>query len=184
MTGDTDSESAIWRASLDFKSVEAVFKGKQKYRSCFLMPTDKGLYYSTDTPLEENWIYFAEQQGDSFAESKKYFKMAGPCIYGKSLENDYYIMATSVEPDSTLPTYHYYFTKKLGAGVRDHKTTLVYGNPNIGFSEVATFEKDSHRMCLFQFGNMLFPNVPNAEGILCTGQSLRKIDGKTIRLAL
>lgn len=184
LTGDTDCESAIWRASPDFKSVEAIFRGKQKYRSCFLMPTEKGLYYSTDTPLEENWIYFAEQQGDLFLEPREYFKMAGPCIYGKSMEDQNYIMATSVEPDPTLPTYQYYLTKKLGAGVRNHKTTLVYGNPDIGFSEVAAFEKDLHRMWLFQFGNMLFPNVSTDKGIICTGQSLKKIDGKTIRLVL
>lgn len=184
LTGDSDSESAIWKVSPDFISVEAVFRGKQKYRSCYLMPTDEGLYYATDTPLEENWIYFAEQQGDNFLEPKKYFKLAGPCIYGKSLDNQNFIMATSVEPDPTLPTYRYYVTKKLGAGVRDRRCTLVYGNPDIGFSEVASFEKDCHRMWLFQFGNMLFPNISNDEGIICTGQSLKKIDGKTIRVIL
>ena len=61
--------------------------------------------------IGENWIYFAEQQGELFLEPRKYFKMAGPCIYGKSMEDQNYIMATSVEPDPTLPTYQYYLTK-------------------------------------------------------------------------
>jgi hypothetical protein len=182
LTGDTDSESAIWKASCDFKKVEAIFRGKQTYRSCFIMPTEKGLYYATDTPLEENWIYFIEQQGEKILEPKQCFKMAGPCIYGMSLENNFYVMATSVEPDSSLPNYQYHFTKKLGAGVRERKTALVYGNPDTGFSEIALFKKDIHRMWLFQFGNILFPNVLDGNEILCTGQSLKEIDGKTIKV--
>ena len=182
LTGDADNESAIWKASPNFDSAVAIFRGKQKYRSCFIMPTEKGLYYATDTPLEENWIYFAEQQGSIFLEPRRCYKMAGPCIYGKCLGNQGYVMATSVEPDPTLPTVIYYFTNKLGAGIRDRKTTIVYGNPCIGFSEVANIEKDFLGMWLFQFGNMLFPTVSSDKGILCTGQSLKRIDGKTIML--
>ena len=183
LTGDQDRECAIWQASIDFSTVTPVFSGQQKYRSCYIMPSRKGIAYATDTPIEKNWIYYSEQATDgTWAEPKRIFEMPGPCIYGKKLNDGRYIMATSVEPDAILTNFRYYLSSKLGGGVRERSTSLICGSPDGQFDELLKFEKDFLKMWLFQFGNILFPNVEATERVLCTGQSLKKIDGKTIQV--
>lgn len=183
-TGDTDAESGIWKASLQFENVSRVFGGKQKYRSCFIMPFEDGIAYATDTPLDKNGIYYAkENKNGSFEVPYLIYRMPGPTIYGSYLKNGY-VMATSVEPDSSLPVWRYLITRKRGYGVVDKFTHLIFGNFNREFSEIGYFEKDKYGMSLFQFGNVFFPNHMNSCKILCTGQSLKQIDGKTISIDL
>lgn len=185
MTGDKDDESAIWRASMDFSNVEPIFKGKQKYRSCFIMPSEKGIAYSTDTPLESNGIFVSEELEDGgWTEPVKQFEMPGPCIYGKKLRDGNYVMATSVEPDASLPPFQYYLSGKLGKGVRDRYSAIVYGRPDGSFMEIAKYKKDPYKMWLFQFGNIIFPNIREDDRVICTGQSLKGIDGKTLEIRI
>ena len=84
-----------------------------------------------------------------------------------------------MEPDPTLPKYRYRISQKLGAGVKDKYSHIFVGDDKQAY-EILAFEKDSYRNWLFQFGNLLFPNACVQDGFLCTGQSLKKIDGKTI----
>lgn len=183
LTGDQNNECALWRMNTDYSDAVPVFSGEQKYRSCFIMPRPDGIAYATDTPLEQNSIYFSRAQNDlSWSVPEAIFEMPGPCIYGTKLQDGRFIMATSVEPDASLPTYRYRITRKLGKGVRDRNTYLICGNQNGEFEEIARFKKDPLNMWLFQFGNILFPNIGNTNRILCTGQALRGIDGKTIEV--
>lgn len=182
-TGDTDEESGIWEAFDDFKSVKPLLLGSQKYRSCSAYVTDRGILYSTDTPLCENGIYL-------FDETQKclqlLYKMPGPCIYSMKLKKtdgtEMYVFATSVEPDSTLSAIRYRLTYKLGVGVKTRYTHIIAGNLEEGFQDIAQFKKDILPMWLFQFGNVQFPCVDDSDHLLCTGQSLKKISGKTIAI--
>lgn len=185
LTGDKDHECVIWKMDKEFRKAEPVFEGKQKYRSCFIMPSEKGVAYSTDTPLEKNWVYYSEELKDgSWTEPTKVFEMPGPCIYGKKLNDGRFLMATSVEPDASLPTLQYYFTGKLGKGVQDKYSYLICGSPEQSFEKITRFKKDRLKMWLFQFGNILFPNIADDDRIVCTGQSLQGIDGKTVEIFL
>ena len=57
MTGDDDSESGIWEADCNFKTVKPIVSGKQIYRACVCFLMKSCIYYATDTPLEQNKIY-------------------------------------------------------------------------------------------------------------------------------
>lgn len=182
LTGDADHQSGVWMADDSFFHVTPLFLGKQMYRSCFLMPMEQGVAYATDTPLELNGIYFAREHDGVWSEPKLVYDMPGPCIYGRAFSDGTYVMATSVEPDASLPSYRYRLTKRLGKGVLDRYTHVIRGNLETGFEEIARFEKDRFRMLLFQFGNLQFPETGEEREVLCTGQSLKKIDGKTVRI--
>lgn len=181
LTGDKDSETGIWKADISFSQVECVFSGSQRYRSCFLAPLKNGIIYSTDTPLESNAVYFSkEKENGTFEEPRSIYEMSGPCIYGRVINDEIMVMATSVEPDPSLPIVRYRFSTKLGKGVRDRYCHLVAGNMDREFFELCRFRKDGYGMWLFQFGNLQFPDANSEGSVLCYGQSLKGIDGKTI----
>ena len=57
LTGDYGDECRVLRAACDFSRVETVLQGKQQARAVAAVPTEDGLYFSSDTPLETNYIY-------------------------------------------------------------------------------------------------------------------------------
>lgn len=173
MTGDEDKESALWEADTDFHNVKMIVGGSQKYRACVAFPTSKGIFYATDTPLEQNWIYYY----DYVDGLKEVYKMPGPCIYGRVFENTLY-MATSVEGDPTLGGWKYRLSNKLGNGVNDRKVHIIRCDKEGNVEEVAQFKKDMFPMWLFQFGNAQFP--PANDGIYISTQST--IEKGTFRL--
>ena len=63
LTGDYGHECRILRASCDFSRVEIVLQGKQQARAVAAVPTEDALYFSSDTPLEPNFIYRLDRQG-------------------------------------------------------------------------------------------------------------------------
>lgn len=185
LTGDTDDESALWMADPEFTNLVPIFKGKQKYRSCFLIPVDNGIFYTTDTPLEDNGLYFSEFKDEKWLEPRLVYKILGPCIYARKLNDDYYAFATSVEPDSSLPTSRYLFTSKLGKGVKNRYSHIyLYKVKTKELIEVAKLKKDLWPMLLFQFGNVMFPNINIEDGFIITGQSVEKYDGKSVKIFL
>ena len=164
LTGDSDNESAIWESDIDFNNVRKIVGGAQKYRACIAYPTEMGIYYATDTPLEQNFLYLLSNNG----LLKEIYPMPGPCIYGRIYKDSLY-MATSVEGDPTLGGWKYRLSSKLGKGVKDRKVHIIkcdkYGN----VSEVANLKKDNLPMWLFQFGNAQFPIAD--DGIYISTQS-------------
>jgi len=63
LTGDYGDECRILRASCDFKDVEVVLQGNQQARAVALVPMEDGLYFSSDTPLEANFVYRLDRAG-------------------------------------------------------------------------------------------------------------------------
>jgi len=167
MTGDDDSESAIWDIDEEFKEIHKIVGGSQKYRACMALPNSDGIYYATDTPLEENRLYFYDYKNGL----KEICSMPGPCIYGRVYNNILYL-ATSVEGNPALGKWRYRMSNKLGKGVRDRKVHIfscdIYGN----VQEIGYMIKDKLPMWLFQFGNALFPE--STEGIFVCPQSCKE----------
>lgn len=181
LTGDQDDESAIWKSDLDFNTVIPILQGSQKYRSCFLLPLQNGILYATDSPIHKNAIYFVDLNYKSI-KIQKVFDMPGPCIYGKKVNEDYIVLATSVEPDSTISSYRYIFSRKLGRGVLSNSSSIIFGSINDGFRIIASDKKDKLPMGLFQFGNFYFPDGILSNNIKATGVALKRYDSKTIEI--
>ncbi|SCZ78643.1 hypothetical protein [Pseudobutyrivibrio xylanivorans] len=180
LTGDKDAESGIYEARNGFQDVKVIVSGKQAYRACVALPTENGLLYTTDTPLETNYLYYLDFETK---ELKVISEINGPCIYGRLVSNNEMVFSTSVEPDSRLPRWKYELSKKVGPGVKDnysHVYIASYENGNIDIEEVFKAKKDILPMGIGQFGAIMFPA---GEGDLyITGQALRKYDNKTVVL--
>lgn len=180
LTGDKDEESGIYEFKNDFSEVTVVVSGKQQYRSCIALPTLDGMLYTTDTPLETNYLYHLD-----FAtkETKPLMEIAGPCIYGKVISENEMLFSTSVEPDSNITGLRYEFTHKLGPGVKDRYTHLYsvkVGATGIHAEEIFKAKKDILPMGAGQFGTLMFPA---GEGdIYVTGQAINAFDNKTIKI--
>lgn len=157
LTGDEDSESGIWFADYSFESVKPILVGRQQYRACVAFPEKNGIYYATDTPLENNCIYFVKLAENLETEClSKVFELPGPCIYGCKYDNEMYF-STSVEPDSSLSKWKYRLTYKLGKGVKGRFSHIIKRDKKGCFQDVYKVKKDLFPMWLFQFGNILFP---------------------------
>lgn len=152
LTGDGDLESVIWEADVDFSNVRPIVGGEQIYRSCVCLPTQKGIFYATDTPLRENHLFFL----DNHSALSDISALNGPCIYGTIKDGSLYF-ASSVEGDPTLGKWRYRFSNKLGKGVKDRYVRLYKLDESGHLSELERFKKDALPMWLFQFGNIQFP---------------------------
>lgn len=179
-TGDTDERSGIWYMDYDEKKIMPYLVGKQKYRACVAFIEQNRMVYATDTPLEKNNIYSIRFDNKVVEEL---CNIPGPCIYGtrvRSNDRDAYCFSTSVEPDSSLPTWLYRITYRLGTGVRDKFSYVLIGNIEEGIGIVWKSRKDALPMWMFQFGNHRFP-VQNVEGkVYFCAQSCKKTKGTLV----
>jgi hypothetical protein len=63
LTGDEGEECRILRASPDLRTVEVVLSGNQQARAVAFVPTENALYFSSDTPFEQNHVYRLDRSG-------------------------------------------------------------------------------------------------------------------------
>ena len=92
LTGDYGDECRILRAACDFSRVEIVLQGQQQARAVAAIPTEDGLYFSSDTPLESNFIYRLDRQ-ECYATSP----LSSSSIYGCRVGSRVFF-STMVEP--------------------------------------------------------------------------------------
>lgn len=180
LTGDFDKGSGIWEAKQNFSQVQPLLLGSQQYRCCVAFTNPQGIIYATDTPLEQNAVYFLNEENGRL---RKLYNIPGPCIYGRSYIDArghmQYVFATSVEPDSRITGWRYLLTYRLGVGVKNRRTHVIMGNWQDGFQELFSLKKDWLPMGLFQFGNVQFPDT---EELVCVPQAVYKYGGRTIQL--
>lgn len=178
-TGDFGDAAGIWYTDNNFKTVERYLWGNQQYRACVGFPTNKGLIYATDTPLENNNIYIALPN----KELKKLYELKGSSIYGMKMQ-DNYIFSTAVEGNSDGEQGNFsLLSYKRGKGIKSWYSQVVIGNLEDGFETVASFKKDFLPMGLMQFGTITFPSGNNPTNkLVFYGNSLQRIDGKLMIL--
>jgi hypothetical protein len=146
LTGDNGDECRILRASLDFRSVEAVLSGKQQARAVAAVPSPEGLYFSSDTPLEANHAY----RLDRSAKLEELAVLNASSIYGCRVGNAIFF-STMVEPSE----------------VNSDRNVRVYqGRNGIPFQPVLAWTKDRWPMRFFQYGNVFLPDGENSSGML------------------
>lgn len=187
LTGDSDRESAIWEAKNGFSAVERLVGGSQQFRSCGAFAYENGILFTTDTPMETNYLY-RFFPGENRVE--KVCPIAGPCIYSTEVKDSagkkYYLFATSVEPDSAFAgTWKYRLSVKPAPGVKDFYSR-VYLSDGAETKEVAAFKKDRLPFQLFQFGNVRFPYLGDGirDTVFLCPQSVKRLHGKTVSFSL
>jgi len=143
LTGDYGDECRILRAACDFSRVDIVLQGNQQARAVALVPCEGGLYFSSDTPLESNYIYRLDRKGTlsrlvPVSSSSIYGCRVGPRVF----------FSTMVEPSEVN---------------RDRQVRL-YGSDVTGTKEwrlLLAWQKDPWPMRLFQYGNAFLPDGNN-----------------------
>ncbi len=144
LTGDNGDECRILRATCDFRRVEPVMQGRQQARAVAAIPTEEGLYFSSDTPLEPNFIYRLDHEGKLFQLAA----ISSSSIYGCRTGNHLFF-STMVEPSE----------------VNRDLAVRLYG-ANLDRTEVweplLSWQKDRWPMSFFQYGNALLPDGINA----------------------
>lgn len=177
LTGDEDTESAIWETDIEFSYMREIVRGSQQYRSCIINIFDGMMYYATDTPLETNWLYRLRESDRTI---NPVCELPGPVIYGRVVDNELYF-ATSVEGNPNLGKWKYRISNKLGPGVKDRFVHVFKCDTNGHVFELDTLKKDIFPMWAFQFGNVLFPQTDDSCIYICP-QSIKKKKGTYILL--
>lgn len=141
LTGDYGDECRILRASCDFSRVETVLQGNQQARAVALVPMPDGLYFSSDTPLESNYIYFLDRQ----RTLSRIAPISSSSIYGCRV-GDQIFFSTMVEPSEVN---------------RDRHVRIYGGHGSHGWHSRLAWRKDRWHMGLFQYGNASLPDGNN-----------------------
>src|SRR5271166_7083829 len=93
LTGDYGDECRILHAACDLSHVDVVLQGKQQARAVAVIPMEDALYFSSDTPLENNYIYRLDRQGTV----SKVASISRTSIYRRRVRNNVFF-TTMVEP--------------------------------------------------------------------------------------
>ncbi len=148
LTGDYGDECRILRASCDFSQVDIVLQGNQQTRTVAAVPTEDALYFSSDTPLETNFIYRLDLQGTL----TQLAAISSSSIYGCRVRGHVFF-STMVEPSE----------------VNRDSTVRVYGaeiNSREPWQQFLAWKKDALPMGLFQYGNAFLPDGQNETPLL------------------
>jgi len=160
LTGDYEAECKVVRASCDWKTVEVVLSGNQQARAVAMIVTEAALYFASDTPLEKNFIYRLDRDGnlnklDPINNSALYACRAGEFLF----------VSTMVEPSE----------------VNTDGQASVYGTADDGsWQKLISWSKDRWPKALFQYGNAILPAGDNATNLLAvTGLAVKRHDLQT-----
>jgi hypothetical protein len=153
LTGDYADECRILRAACDFSRVEPVLQGQQQARAVAAIPNERGLYFSSDTPLESNFIY----RLDRHDHLQQLAPLSSSSIYGCRVGARVFF-STMVEPSEANRDRH---VRVYGSDPRDTATSI---DPQA--QPLLAWKKDVWPMGLFQYGNAIMPDGNNTTPFL------------------
>ena len=154
LTGDEGSECKVLRASCDLgsggRSVEVVLAGNQQARAVAAIPTQSGLYLSTDTPFEKNHVYRLDRAG----KVEKVGDLASSSIFGcrvGSWGSEAMFFSTMIEPSD----------------VNTGREVKISGSRDgTNWQVLASWTKDNFPTRYFQYGNAFLPDGDNSTNYL------------------
>ncbi len=142
LTGDYGNECRILRASYDFRQVEIVLQGNQQARAVACVPAESGLYFSSDTPLEVNYVYHLNRQGTL----SQLAPLSSSSIHGCRVGPDIFF-STMVEPSPLN---------------KDRCVRIFGARDGQDWRPLLAWKKDRWPMRFFQYGNALLPDGENS----------------------
>ena len=161
LTGDYGDECRILRASLDLSRIETVLQGNQQARAVAVVAAQDGLYFSTDTPLEANYIYRLDRAG----ALTRLAAISSSSIYGCRVA-DRIFFSTMVEPSE----------------VNQDRHVRIYGSTTNAWPSLLAWRKDPWPMRLFQYGNAFLPDGQNATQFLAVSTTAVEKDDLALSL--
>jgi len=164
LTGDYGDECRILRATYDLSRIQVVLQGKQQARAVAAIPTEDGLYFSSDTPLESNYIYRLDHHGSLSQLSA----ITSSSIYGCRV-GSHVFFSTMVEPSDV----------NRDRNVRIYGADVAKSEP---WQPLLAWQKDIWPMGFFQYGNAFLPDGNNTTPYLAVATVAVDHDDQTTSL--
>jgi len=164
LTGDYGDECRVLRAACDFSRVDVFLQGKQQARAVAAVVTECAIYFSTDTPLEPNYIYRLDRQG----QLSQLAPLTSSSIYGCRVTNQVFF-STMVEPSE----------------LNRDRAVRIFGADiaqDANWSSLQAWQKDVWPMSLFQYGNAFLPDGENSTQFLAISTIAVRLDDATLSL--
>lgn len=160
LAGDEDREPRILRVSLDWKDIKIIREGNQQCRVATMIFREESIFYATDTPYEQNYIYQIERKTGKIA---KITPISGPSMW-------------SCEVNLAM-----FFSAAAEPGIIYYPAACIYGSRDGDkWYKLIEWPKDSLHPKYFQFGNIILPKGNNNTNILAaTAVAVKGWDGKT-----
>jgi hypothetical protein len=141
-TGDFEHEAAIWVADGSLQTLQQVTGGSQQQRVMQLLFTKRFIYYGTDTPQEQNYLYRLEKKTGQI----ECLQAVDSSVFYGCLVGHYLFFSTAVEPSRANPG----------------RDACIWGSADgENWQIVARFRKDIWSMKYFQYGQIRFPSGQN-----------------------
>jgi len=146
LTGDVGAECRILRAALDWSRIEPVISGNQQARAVAAVPKEDGLYFASDTPLEQNYIYKLDRRRNLTRLAEIHASVLCGCAVGDAI-----FFTTMVEPSA----------------VNLDRAVAVYGSADgTAWTRLKSWNKDGWPENLFQYGNVSLATGNNSKNLL------------------
>jgi len=160
LTGDNQDECKVVRASRDWKTVDEVLSGNQQARAVAIVLTKEALYFASDTPLEQNFIYRMDRGGNL----TQLTPINNSSLYSCRVR-DALFFSTMVEPSDVNTDGH----------------ARVYGSlDGSSWQSLLGWPKDPWPM-VFQYGNVILPTGENPTDLLAlTGMAVQGMSMRTV----
>ena len=146
LTGDCGPECRIIRASPDFTTMQEILAGDQQARAVSAIVNEDGLYFASDTPLEQNYISHLDRDG----KLRRLSTITSSSIYACRNRSGMFF-STMVEPsEANESTDVHLYSSESGAE----------------WNVLASWRKDRWSMKFFQYGNVFLPDGDNQTELL------------------
>jgi hypothetical protein len=161
-TGDRDEECNISFSEDEGESWSEIGAGNQMFRAVSLMFTEDHVYWGSDAPTRQNYIYRYVRR---IGRIERLVAVDGPVYYSTCLNNSMKLFATTVEGNSEGKSAEW-----------DKKAHIWASKDGTRWEDIASWEKDSWPYIL-GFGTVLFAHGQhNKDAVFFTTQCLKKVD--------
>lgn len=163
-TGDRDEESRVYASEPDFKSMELIGSGSQKWRAVSAFFKKDFVYWVMDSPDETSYLVRYERISKKIVTLRSF---PGPAYYSINFHDNGYLIGTTHEPGKSVQgkSAHIYFSKDLE-----------------NWTEIAKFQHDGLSMKYLKYGIIGFAfgkQFKNEFYFFC--EAIQGMDGKSYK---
>ncbi|MEM2703157.1 MAG: sialidase family protein [Candidatus Bathyarchaeia archaeon] len=160
-TGDRDEESKIMFSEDYGETWNVMGSGNQMFRTVTLLFTEEYVYWGTDTPARQSYIYRYIRKRK---EVERLTPVSGPVYCSTILENGIKVFSTGAEGNS-----------EGKSAAWDNKAHIWASLDGVKYEDVISFEKDSWPYIL-GYGRIIFPRGQKSKMLIFTTQCLKNND--------
>ena len=168
-TGDRDEESSISFSQDKGGTWTKAGSGDQMFRAVSLLFTQDHVYWGSDAPTRQNYIYRYDRKS---GEIERLVAVDGPVYYSTILDNGIKIFATATEGNSEGKSAEW-----------DRKAHIWASADGVCWEDLISWDKD---VCPYVLGHgrVFFPHGQLDDILFFTPQCLKKVDNMLIMAKL